>query len=290
MMSAQPTHRNLALIVDEWFDGENRHADGRATFVVREGRVVDILSGDGMAHLPSSGGIVYRGAFLMPGLVDAHVHLFLDGAPTTAAVRAEHLKQPREILIKAAERSAAQSLSAGVTLVRDAGDRHGINHVIREQARQEPARLSQVRSGGLGVKAPKRYGAFMAREVAGPEDIISLVENLSLTNDEIKLILTGIIDFDAGAVTDDAQFSVADARLVVDTALSRGRKTFAHCSGLKGLRVAVAANVHSIEHGFFITEDILREMAGHSLDPDILSGAFSVGQPGRGGMETASSG
>ncbi|MFA6311106.1 MAG: amidohydrolase family protein [Sterolibacterium sp.] len=250
----------FAVIVDSWFDGERRHDDGPTTFTVRGGRVAEIVPGDHAADLAARGMTVERGAFLMPGLVDAHVHLFLDGATTDGKLRSEHMKQPAEQLVAAARASARQALACGVTLVRDAGDRHGINHRIRDEARRSGSGLAQVRSGGIGIKRPKRYGAFMATDVADDLGIDETVRGQALSNDEIKLILTGIIDFDAGAVTDEPQFDLEATRQVVASARAAGRKVFAHCSGAKGLSIAAAAGVGSIEHGFFMERAHLETM------------------------------
>lgn len=266
------TQQPFAVVASQgWFDGEI-HRPERMTWVVQGGRVAGMAAGEQGAQLLARhpGLPVHEGGFVMPGLVDAHVHLFLDGAPTDNKVRAEHLKQPLDQLVEAARRSARQALACGVTLVRDAGDRHGINNRIREEARQAlgsagAARLPRVRSGGLGIKRPKRYGAFMATDVEDAQAIRESVARLAPANDEIKLILTGIIDFDAGAVTDEPQFSLEDARLVVQTARDCGRQVFAHCSGLKGLEIAARAAVGSIEHGFFMNRDILGLMRDHEV-------------------------
>jgi imidazolonepropionase-like amidohydrolase len=269
-----------ALLVEGWFDGEQHHP-GTHTLQVQAGRVSAIDRGDHGAALAAQGAELVRGAFLMPGLVDAHVHLFLDGAPTEAAVRSAHMKQGVEQLTEAARASARQSLACGVTRVRDAGDRHDINNVVREEARDGLARMARVRSGGRGIKRAKRYGAFMAGDVADDPDIISSVTALAQRNDEIKLILTGIIDFDAGTVTDEPQFSTPEARLVVQTAHAQGRKVFAHCSGVKGLAVAAAAGVDSIEHGFFMNRDTLLQMRDHGLawTPTFCPVHFQWAQP-----------
>lgn len=248
----------LALVVDAWFDGET-HRPEQTTFLVNHGRIERIIPGDYGRDFAQRDIPTERGVFLMPGLVDAHVHLFLDGAPTDGPTRSAHLKKPLAELTEAARQSARQALACGITLVRDAGDRHGINHAIRDEAAVSHD-MARVRSGGLGVKRPKRYGAFMAMDVDDAESIRSSVEKLAAENDEIKLILTGIIDFDAGAVTDEPQFDLASAKLVVDTAQAHGRKTFAHCSGEKGLAIAACAGVGSIEHGFFMTREILAIM------------------------------
>jgi imidazolonepropionase-like amidohydrolase len=246
-----------------WFDGE-RHQAQPASLVVKQGCITEVSEGDHAQRFEQSGLPVVSGGFLMPGLVDAHVHLFLDGAPTDGKVRSAHMKQPLEDLTEAARRSARQALACGVTLVRDAGDRHGINNRVRDEA-QSADDLCRVRSGGLGVRRPKRYGAFMATDVEDEAGIRESVTRLAAENDEIKLILTGIIDFDAGAVTDEPQFDLESTRLVVETAKAEGRQTFAHCSGEKGLAIAARAGIGSIEHGFFMNRETLAIMRDNQV-------------------------
>lgn len=270
---------DFAVFVDSWFDGERHHLTP-TTFVIRSDRIADIAEGDLRSELAAHGLPVMSGGFLMPGLVDAHVHLFLDGKPTDGPTRSAHMKKSIDELTEAARQSARQSLASGVTLVRDAGDRHGINHRVREEALSNRI-MVRVRSGGLGVKRPKRYGAFMAMDVEDTSSIVASVKKLARSSDEIKLILTGIIDFDAGAVTDEPQFDLNSAKLVVDTAKALGRKTFAHCSGEKGLTIAVQAGVNSIEHGFFMTREILAKMRDQQVawTPTFCPVHFQWAQP-----------
>ncbi len=249
----------FAVVADGWFDGEVFHRQ-RTSLRIADGVIEDIQPGDLGAEAKQADLAVARVPFLMPGLVDAHVHLFLDGGPTDLAVRSAHLKKSLEELTEAARQSARASVAAGVSLVRDAGDKHGINNAIRAEAKKPGSGLPQVRSGGIGIRAPKRYGAFMATEVADQEAIRDTTIRLAHENDEVKLILTGIIDFEAGAVTDEPQFNLDDVRLVVETARAEGRSVFAHCSGIKGLEIASAAGVGSIEHGFFMSRTVLEVM------------------------------
>jgi len=260
-MSNASNASEFAVVASQgWFDGERRHS-GPVTLTVIDHHITDIAAGDHGQALAARGLALERGAFLLPGLVDAHVHLFLDGGPTDNKARSEHLKQPLEQLLDAARASARQSLACGITLVRDAGDRHGINNRIREEAQASGSGLARVRSTGLGIKRAKRYGAFMATDVDDAQSIRDSVRALAVNNDEIKVILTGIIDFDAGAVTDEPQFTLEEARLVVQTARACGRNTMVHCSGAKGLAIAAAAGVGSIEHGFFMGREHLAVMA-----------------------------
>ncbi len=135
--------------------------------------------------------------------------------------------------------------------------------------------------GWLGIKRAKRYGAFMASDVGDDESIKQSVAQISSYQRRIKIILTGIIDFDAGAVTDEPQFTLAEAQLIVATAREHGRSTFAHCSGQKGLAIAAQAGVGSIEHGFFMNRETLALMRDRQvgLDTDLCPVFFQWAHP-----------
>jgi imidazolonepropionase-like amidohydrolase len=121
----------------------------------------------------------------------------------------------------------------------------------------------------------------MATDVENEAAIRESVTRLAAENDEIKLILTGIIDFDAGAVTDEPQFDLKSTRLVVETARDQGRKTFAHCSGEKGLAIAARAGIGSIEHGFFMNRETLAIMRDNQVawTPTFCPVHFQWAQP-----------
>jgi imidazolonepropionase-like amidohydrolase len=239
-----------------YFDGEELHAAAEGPFLIAisDGIIESIAprAADAQADVEAP--------FVMPGLVEAHAHLFLDGGELDPGRRSDYLNAGVPEMMETARANVARSERAGITLIRDAGDRYGINHAIRDEQRRERAGVT-VRSPGLGVKRPKRYGGFMARDVEPGGDIEAIVGDIAATADDVKIILTGIIDFASGSVKGAPQFDEAELRAIVAAAHARGRRSFAHCSGLEGLEVAVSAGVDSIEHGFFMTRDILRHMA-----------------------------
>jgi len=249
----------LAVVADEFFDGDRLYRTPHTLRVIA-GRLASVAPGDHAQALARAGWAIERGGFLMPGLVDAHVHLFLDGAATDPGRRAEHLKRPLDQLTECARTHAREARAWGVTLVRDAGDRHGINHRIRREAGQAASGMARVRSAGRGIKRAHRYGAFMAGDAGESGALSGLVEDLARSNDEIKLVLTGIVDFEAGDAADEPQFSHGEAALVVQSAHRCGRKVMAHCSGPRGLDVALAAGVDSVEHGYFVDRALLARM------------------------------
>lgn len=239
-----------SLVAARHFDGERYHAEP-VTVVIDGGRIVDVLDGE-----QAVGDSLGRHAFVMPSLVEGHCHLFLNGADRDLARRAEYLEAPLERMMTTARENVARSLAHGVTLVRDAGDRYGVNHRMRAESP-----VCAVRSAGIALRRPKRYGAFMAREVATLEEVRAAVHELAASADDLKIIQTGIIDFDAGVVKGAPQFDLEALSLIVRQAHDAGIKTFAHCSGTEGIQVAVDAGVDSIEHGFFMTKEILHKMA-----------------------------
>ena len=243
----------LRLLADSYFDGCALHPakDGPHLISVEDGRIAAI------DRRATEAPFDQRVAFVMPGLVEAHAHLFLDGGELDFDKRNAYLDAPKDEMLRVARENIARNAAAGVTLVRDAGDRYGINDAIRAE---QSGGSVVVRSPGLGIKRPKRYGGFMARDVEAGGDVVPVVADMAATADDIKIILTGIIDFAAGEVKGAPQFNEEELRAIVATAHEHGKKTFAHCSGLQGLKVAVAAGVDSIEHGFFMTPVILDTM------------------------------
>ena len=256
------------LVAQSYFDGVCLQNQGPYSLFIEGDRILDIVTGDATAD-PTLGPAMFRArhcetqsvAFVMPGLVEAHCHLFLDGGELDFGRRSQYLKAPADEMAAVARRNLADAAAAGITLIRDAGDKYGINHMMRAEAAREGYVGPAVRSPGLALRKPKRYGAFMAQVVRDAAEIRETMEAFVATADDIKIILTGIIDFEAGAVTEPPQFDSIELALIVEIARDHGRPTFAHCSGIDGIRLAAEAGVDSIEHGFFMDRDALKIMA-----------------------------
>ncbi|MFY9735362.1 MAG: amidohydrolase family protein [Rhodoplanes sp.] len=243
------------ILADAYFDGETLFDRGPFLLTVDSGMIMRVECAAPETFADAAG------AFLMPGLVEAHAHVFLDGALVDAGARNARQGASVADMLATARDNLARSTRAGVTVVRDAGDRYGINHAMRDElAAREDAPI-ELRSPGPALKRAKRYGAFIGNDVAGGDELRAAVAELCRASDDIKIILTGVVDFADGCVKGAPQFDVDELRLIVTEAHARNRKTFAHCSGLAGLETAVAAGVDSIEHGYFITRDILGRMA-----------------------------
>ena len=247
------------ILAGACFDGETTLGRGPVLVTIDNGVIARVEAAAPRTTANISGG------FLMPGFAEAHAHMFLDGALRDAGARNARLAATPADMLATARDNLAKCTRAGVTVVRDAGDSYGVNHALRDELAERTDAPIALRSPGAALKRAKRYGAFIGKDVAGPADIRSAIAELCRGSDDIKIILTGIVDFAESCVKGAPQFDVDELGLIVAEARAHGRKTFAHCSGTAGLAVAVAAGVDSIEHGYFMTRDILAQMADKEI-------------------------
>jgi imidazolonepropionase-like amidohydrolase len=259
----------------QYFDGAVLHRDGPFVFDVEDGVCRGIRRGTSPAPDRQTG-------LLTPALVESHAHLFLDGDELDPDKRSAHLKLPRERLLACAQANVERYRKAGIAVVRDAGDIHGINLELREDSASSGVAII---AAGAGIRRAGRYGSFFAREIEAFGSPAAAVTALAGEVDEIKIVLTGIIDFENGVVKGAPQFTAAEIRDLVGTAHALGLRAFAHCSGVDGLRIAADAGVDSIEHGFFMTPAILDIMAEKRVawTPTLLPVHFHKDHPEHGG-------
>jgi imidazolonepropionase-like amidohydrolase len=199
---------------------------------------------------------------LLPGLIDAHTHMFLEGGELDLDKRAAFLKQPPEELLVLARERLEKIVRLGVTAMRDCGDRDGVGLALSKLC-SSPDRplMPYIDSPGAAIHHRGRYGGFMGEPI---EDFSTAAEcvaaRVNAGADRIKLIPTGIINFREGAVTTAPQMTTEEIGAIVIAAKSHDRQTIAHGSGDDGIERAIEGGVDSIEHGFFLRDDQLARM------------------------------
>jgi imidazolonepropionase-like amidohydrolase len=206
-------------------------------------------------------------ATLLPGLIEAHAHLFLEGGELDAAKRSACLLQTPDALLDHAVRRLEKLLHFGVTAVRDAGDKDGVGLALSRLYRR-PNRpvMPYLDSPGAAIHHRGRYGGFMADALENYPTPAACVEaRVRAGADRIKLIPTGIINFKQGAVTSEPQMTTDEVRSIVTAARAHQRQTFAHASGDIGIERAIEGGVDSIEHGFFIRDDQLAQLRDRQI-------------------------
>jgi imidazolonepropionase-like amidohydrolase len=200
---------------------------------------------------------------VFPGLIDAHTHLFLDGAPVNFEERKQYLLQSPEWQLERAKVRMSRLVRMGVLGVRDAGDKVAVGLRLQAmyRARKSGVPIPYLDSPGAAIHHKGRYGSFMADPIenyASPADCVRSRKKDGAHR--IKLIPTGIINFEKGAVTTPPQMTLDELNQFVEAAKAEGMQTFAHASGADGIQHGILAGVSSIEHGFFVTDEQLQLM------------------------------
>lgn len=204
---------------------------------------------------------------LLPGLIEAHAHLFLEGGELNLEKRAVYIKQSPAELLQAARARLEKIVRLGVIAVRDAGDKDGVGLALSKLYMSDARPLMPyLESPGAAIHHAGRYGSFMGEPLENYPSPRACVEaRVRAGADRIKLIPTGIINFKQGAVTTEPQMTTQEIAELVAAAKSFGKQTFAHASGDKGIESVIEGGADSVEHGFFIRDDQLARMRDRQI-------------------------
>ena len=235
---------------------------------VREGRFVE-PGGAPPEGAPAP--IELADRVIMPGLIDAHVHLELD--PKLRTPR-QQLAVPDRERREAMARRAGQMLAAGITTTRDCGGGLHLEHALRAEVDSWARPGPRVLCCGRPITTPGGHCHFWGGEVAGDAEIEAKVAaEIEAGSDWIKVMATGGV-FTPGTKARDTQFDRAGLARVVSAAGQGGRSVAAHCHGTEGIANAVRAGVRTIEHASFagpdgfgtaLDRDLMREMSEREL-------------------------
>lgn len=275
---------------------------GATTIIVRDGKIVALRDG---FVAPEAGATLVdlRTAFVMPGMVDMHVHLWgIGGDPMRA--RLEAMTRDRFDDEMTAVANARQTLSAGFTSVRDlGGDPRGIR-ALRDAIDAGAIEGPSITNAGEMISVTGGHGDGgngLAEEFAnmvhgrevnvcnGPDDCRRAVRaQVALGARVIKFAATGgvLSNVSGGlgrAMTPD------EMRAIIDTAHMLGRKVAAHSHATEGTRAALEAGVDSIEHGTFLDDETIRlfKTRGAYLVPTEIAPVAALAQARGGALPPA---
>lgn len=186
--------------------------------------------------------------------VDCHMHMILDGVDWKAAIR-RHSGKTDDIWIRA-QLKTYQSL--GFTYLRDGGDRWGAGARARQFA---PEYGITYRTPLAPLCKKGHYGAFIGLTYENFREYAALVvQHRRSGADFIKIMVSGLMDFDHYGVLTDQGYPPADIRELIHIAHEEGFSVMAHCNGARTAEAAAAAGVDSIEHGAYLDRDSLHAM------------------------------
>ncbi len=269
--AAHPVIVRAALLID----GTSAKARPNQEIVIEANRIVAVRAA-GTHPIPAGAQLVdLGGATVLPGLIDCHTHIFLQGeVPAAGGYDVQLLKYPASYRVARAVVAARRALEQGFTTIRDVetegagyGD-VGIKQAINEGYIPGPRMFVATRSisstGGYPLEgyAPEIVVPKGSQLVDGPIEARKAArEQLDQGADWIKVYMThrSWVD-DAGALVSQPTLTVEELKAIVDEAHGWHRKVACHAYNGPGLQRALDGGCDSIEHGLELTDAQVAQM------------------------------
>lgn len=245
----------IAFVNGRLFIGDGRVVDN-GSVVIEDDRIIEVATGSPKS-LDGVEIVSLDGAMLLPGLIDSHIHICSDGSNDPWTNRQG--KSVAAITLIAAD-MAKQTIMNGVTTIRDMGGPDGIDLALRDAVASEliigPRMLVSCRcvcmTGGHGWRA--------GREADGPDEVRRAArEQIKAGADLFKIMATGGV-MTPGVEPGAEQFTEEEMRAGIEEAHKAGRMTATHAQGKQGIMNAIRAGIDSIEHGFYVDEEVAELM------------------------------
>jgi imidazolonepropionase-like amidohydrolase len=246
---------------------------GASTLHVRDGKVVEVREGHvGAAEfgIAAAEVIDLRDHFVLPGMIDSHVHLSSDRGGVAGQLAGVQMN-PVDVAYEA-QMNARKTLMAGFTTVRNLGDGDGVIRALRDAVKAgkvDGPRILTANSSisatsghadpTLGFRTDLRAAVNRNGNVCDGVDACRRAVRTQISEgaDVIKMTITGGVNSRIGAGL-GAQMFEDEARAVVETARMYDKKVAVHAHGADGINLALRLGVDSIEHGTLLDEDSIR--------------------------------
>ncbi|MEM8988620.1 MAG: amidohydrolase family protein [Pseudomonadota bacterium] len=264
---APATYIHAGVLIDV----KAQEAKSDQTIVVSGGMIVDVA--DGFIKAPEgSKTINLKDATVLPGLIDAHVHLLISIGPDT---QLKFLTQNDSEATLDGVVNAHATLMAGFTTVQDLGGRSEAIFALRDAIAKGQVPGPRVLASG-DIISPNASETMIS--CSGVDECRRVTRaHIIAGADVIKSQVTGDSVLSIGAPP--ARFTAEELRAIVETAQSMGRKTVIHAHGTDSINFALRQKVHSIEHGTYINNESVRlfRKTGAVLVPTLLAGQVVEG-------------
>ena len=250
-------------------DRPGRPPRRNATIVVRGGRIERVE--DGFSAVPAGARLIdLRGHFVLPGLIDSHVHLTSDRAGVEGQLAGVTESTPLRAF--EAQWNAQKTLQAGFTTVRNLGSEGGVTLALRDAIARGWTTGPRIVDAGSGISATTGHMdptlgmreefhealSASATTCDGAEDCRRAVRRqIARGADVIKIATTGGVNSRIGLGL-GAQMFEDEVRALVQTAQLYGKRVAVHAHGADGINLALRAGANSIEHATLIDDESIR--------------------------------
>lgn len=223
------------------------------------------------------------GHFVVPGLIDAHVHLIGDGRADSESMM-DDTNSRRNYIATANLRAA---LKAGVTTVRDLGGPEEVTFEARRAVSDGIIEGPDVLAAGRYLVTADEHSHWFCRELDGPDEARELVEDqIDRGADVIKCMVSGSV-LNVGGDPHRVELSREELDAICQTASEHRVPTATHAHGKEAIERAVKAGITSVEHGTYMDEETAELMAEHGtywvptakLTADLIEQGTDAGIP-----------
>jgi imidazolonepropionase-like amidohydrolase len=268
LLSAVPAAAQITVVqADRVLAEPGRAPLGPTSIVIENGRVTALLPG---RQAPVGATVIDLGTrMILPGLIDAHVHL--DGDAGGEAALVEAVTSSPGLIALRAQWNGMKTLNAGFTTVRNLGDGTGATLALRDAVEAgwvvgprivDAGRPISVTSGHMDATnslAEDLHASVTQDNLCDGPDSCRRAVRLQVRRgvDVIKIATTGGVNSRIGAGLGQQMFA-EEAKAVVETARLHGKKVAVHAHGTDGINVALAAGADSIEHGTMPDDQTLK--------------------------------
>jgi imidazolonepropionase-like amidohydrolase len=269
--AAQTATDSVVLIhAGRLLDRPGQQPRGASTVVVRNGRIEAVRDGfAAAAGFPGANVVDLRERYVLPGLIDSHVHLDSDRAGQEGFV--ESLTNSDAYFAYQALANARKTLDAGFTTVRNLGDDRGVTLALRDAIAAGSVPGPRIVDSGTGVSSTAGHGdrtLSLAPDIGehvseanlcdGPESCRRAIrEQIRRGVDVIKIMTTGGVNSRIGTGVGKQMFD-DEAQALIETAHLYGKKVAVHAHGADGINLALKHGADSIEHGTLLDEESVK--------------------------------
>ncbi len=257
---------NYAFINGKILDGTKDMEVQEGLCILTDGkRIVDIVSSD--SDLTGYEKIDLQGKYILPGLINMHVHLAGNGKPQKK--QRDNEKLVRTIMSSALTKAVAykmvcgfakDELLSGVTTIRTVGGLGNFDTKLRDEIAAGKKTGPRILAANQGISVPGGHMAGSVAVAAGSvSEALQHVEESKKENvDLIKLMITGgVLDAKEKGVPGELKMEPEMVRAVCEKAHAEGYIVSAHVESPEGVRVALENGVDSIEHGAKLDEEMI---------------------------------
>ncbi len=241
--------------------------------IVGEGEIPGLISGvgtEGKLNIPDDYKIIdLKGEYLLPGLINAHCHLFGSGKPMKIMNLSDKALEKlaklmgtvlgKKILSNMMKSNASNALNAGVTTMRTMGDPFYLDLKLRNEINNGKFLGPRLVCAGKGICITGGHGGLLAFLADSPTEVRKVIrKNLRAEVDFIKILSTGgVMDSRKVGEAGRPQMTIEEIETACFEAHRGGILVATHCESTHGIKEALLGGVDSIEHGAEITDDLV---------------------------------